>query len=74
MRNKLGKWKILQGEKDTLTIMLGSNALWGERCFAELLIKITPLGIPLMSYAGRFDEFRWGYPCCVGSADRLRWG
>ena len=35
---KLGEWNNSAGRKSTLTILLGSNTLWGERCFAELLI------------------------------------
>ena len=38
----------------TLRGMLG-----GKRYFAEMLMMI-PLGIPLLSSVGRFDEFRWG--------------
>ena len=48
---------LLCGEKNTLAILLGSNTLWGERYFVELLIITC-----------------WGYHCCVGSVDRLRWG
>ena len=33
----------------------------GKRYFAEVLkLRITPLGIPLICYVGRFDELRWG--------------
>ena len=31
----------------------------GKRCSAESL-TITPLGIPLISFVGEFDELRWG--------------
>ena len=33
--------------------------LCGKRYFAEVLM-ITPLGIPLISFVGEFDELRWG--------------
>ena len=33
--------------------------LCGKRYFAEVLMR-TPLGIPLISYVGEFDELRWG--------------
>ena len=31
----------------------------GKICFAEILM-ITPLGIPLMTFVGEFDELHWG--------------
>ena len=37
--------------------LMGSTS--GERYFAEVLM-ITPLGIPLISYVGEFDELRRG--------------
>ena len=55
---------ILRGEKDILATMLGRNTLWGD-AFADLM-KLIPLGIPLMSYTGDI--------LVVGSVDRLRWG
>ena len=38
--------------------LLCGELLCGKRYFAEVLM-ITLLGIPLMSYVGRFDELRW---------------
>ena len=39
---------IFCGEESTLTVLLGSNTLWGERYFAELMV--TSLGIPLLCW------------------------
>ena len=47
------------GNKLGEEITLRGITLWGKRHFAEMLM-ITPLGIPLISFVGRFDELRWG--------------
>ena len=39
--------------------LLCGELLCGKRYFAAILM-ITPLGIPLISYVGEFDELRWG--------------
>ena len=39
--------------------LLCGELLCGKRCFAEIL-TIIPLGIPLISSVGEFDELQWG--------------
>ena len=48
---------LLCGEKSTLAILLGSNTLWGERYFAEMLM-VTLMGIPLMLEG--INRLHWG--------------
>ena len=64
MGDKLGEWITLRGE-NTLATLLGSNTLWEERYFVEMLM-ITSLGIPLLSYVGRLGELRWGWEDFTG--------
>ena len=47
---------LLCGEKSTLTILLGSNTLWGERYFAEMLM-VTLLGIRGLCWERSFRGF-----------------
>ena len=49
----------LLGNKLDEEITLQGITLWEERHLAEMLM-ITPLGIPLISFVGGFDELRWG--------------
>ena len=55
--------RILVGEDDSVGVMnLLEGLLCGEysRKRGTLLrLMITPLGIPLISYVGEFDELRW---------------
>ena len=39
--------------------LLCGELLCGKRYFAGVLMR-APLGIPLISYVGEFDELRWG--------------
>ena len=40
--------------------LLCGELLCGKRCFADIL-TITPLGIPLISFVGDFDDkLHWG--------------
>ena len=67
-------------------ILLCGELLCGQRCFAEIL-TITPLGIPLISSVGDFDdELRLGLITIAGDIEsvedrspawgkkELRWG
>ena len=50
---------ILHERLTPLGNKLVKRLLCGKRYFAENLM-ITPLGIPLTSLVGGFDELRWG--------------
>ena len=64
LRNVLGAWNILRGEKYS-SDLAGSHTLWGERYFAGMLM-VTSLGIPLLCSVGRLDEPCWGYEDFAG--------
>ena len=54
------------GNKLDEEITLRGITLWGKDCFAEIL-TITPLGTPLISSVGDFDdELRWGWITVAG--------
>ena len=47
------------GGINLLERLLCGELLCGKKYFAEVWMR-APLGIPLISYVGEFDELRWG--------------
>ena len=56
-RINLQERMALLGNK-LVKILLCGESLCRKRYFVEILMR-TPLGIPLISYVGEFDELRW---------------